>query len=201
MERKTRLELATLTLARLCSTNWAISAFLHPRVVFSFADAKVDLFFESPKLFGFFFRNVCGSSFPMGVEGWSGRGLCGWFSVGYFHEESRQGGAGSLFDFYTPMQDVTPKVVAMAVSTVITMFRILLQMFLFSISDLWFMISFFCTTEYTEFHWVFSLLFSTFCHSDDHREEESRVHPHLFSIALCPRDPSLRSGWHCMGRT
>ena len=26
-ERKTRLELATLTLARLCSTNWAISAF------------------------------------------------------------------------------------------------------------------------------------------------------------------------------
>ena len=51
LERKTRLELATLTLARLCSTNWAISAFLHPRVVFSFADAKVDLFFESPKLF------------------------------------------------------------------------------------------------------------------------------------------------------
>ena len=28
---------------------------------------------------------------------------------------------------YTPMHDVTPKVVAMAVSTVITMFRILLQ--------------------------------------------------------------------------
>ena len=132
-ERKTRLELATLTLARLCSTNWAISAFLHSRVVFSFADAKVDLFFESPKLFGVFFRNVCGSSFPMGVEGWSGRGLCGWFSVGYFHEESRQGGAGSLSDFYTPMHEVTPKVVAMAVSTVITMFRILLQMFLFSI--------------------------------------------------------------------
>ena len=26
MERKTRLELATPTLARLCSTNWAISA-------------------------------------------------------------------------------------------------------------------------------------------------------------------------------
>ena len=26
LERKTRLELATLTLARLCSTNWAISA-------------------------------------------------------------------------------------------------------------------------------------------------------------------------------
>ena len=29
---------------------------------------------------------------------------------------------------YTPMHDVTPNVVAMAVSTVITMFRILLQM-------------------------------------------------------------------------
>ena len=28
---------------------------------------------------------------------------------------------------YTPMHEVTPKVVAMAVSTVITMFRILLQ--------------------------------------------------------------------------
>ena len=28
LERKTRLELATPTLARLCSTNWAISAFL-----------------------------------------------------------------------------------------------------------------------------------------------------------------------------
>ena len=34
---------------------------------------------------------------------------------------------------YTPMHEVTPKVVAMAVSTVITMFRILLQRFLFSI--------------------------------------------------------------------
>ena len=32
-----------------------------------------------------------------------------------------------LFCFYTPMHEVTPKVVAMAVSTVITMFRILLQ--------------------------------------------------------------------------
>ena len=37
--------------------------------------------------------------------------------------------------FYTPMHEVTPKVVAMAVSTVIKMFRILPQMFLFSISD------------------------------------------------------------------
>ena len=30
VERKTRLELATLTLARLCSTNWAISAGCSP---------------------------------------------------------------------------------------------------------------------------------------------------------------------------
>ena len=37
---------------------------------------------------------------------------------------------GSLF-FYTPMHEVTPKVVAIAVSTVITMFRILLQSVLF----------------------------------------------------------------------
>ena len=35
---------------------------------------------------------------------------------------------------YTPMHDVTPKVVAMAVSTVIRMFRILPQMFLFSMT-------------------------------------------------------------------
>ena len=34
---------------------------------------------------------------------------------------------------YTPMHDVTPNVVAMAVSTVITMFRILLQMSLLMI--------------------------------------------------------------------
>ena len=38
-----------------------------------------------------------------------------------------------LTSCYTPMHEVTPKVVAMAVSTVITMFRILLQRFLFSI--------------------------------------------------------------------
>ena len=36
------------------------------------------------------------------------------------------------FLFYTPMQEVTPKVVAMAVSTVITMWRILPQIDLFS---------------------------------------------------------------------
>ena len=38
-----------------------------------------------------------------------------------------------LFFFHAPMQEVTPKVVAMAVSTVITMFRILLQSVLLSI--------------------------------------------------------------------
>ena len=37
----------------------------------------------------------------------------------------------SLSIIYTPMQEVTPKVVAMALSTVITMFRILLQIVLF----------------------------------------------------------------------
>ena len=40
---------------------------------------------------------------------------------------------GCTLFFYRPIHDVTPKVVAMAVSTVITMWRILLQMFLFSI--------------------------------------------------------------------
>ena len=41
------------------------------------------------------------------------------------HREER----GDFFmSDYTPMHDVTPKVVAMAVSTVIKMFRILLQM-------------------------------------------------------------------------
>ena len=42
-------------------------------------------------------------------------------------------GTGRLFCCYTPMHEVTPKVVAMAVSTVITMFRILLQMSLLMI--------------------------------------------------------------------
>ena len=43
------------------------------------------------------------------------------------------GGMPALSYFYTPMHEVTPKVVAMAVSTVITMFRILLQISLFMI--------------------------------------------------------------------
>ena len=53
------------------------------------------------------------------------------------------------------MHDVTPKVVAMAVSTVITMWRILLQMLLFSI--LLFQLIVFCGcflflgTDYTDY--------------------------------------------------
>ena len=38
-----------------------------------------------------------------------------------------------LVCFYSPMHEVTPKVVAMAVSTVIRTCKILLQMFLFSL--------------------------------------------------------------------
>ena len=78
------------------------------------------------------------------------------------------------FYFYTPMQEVTPKVVAMAVSTVITMFRILLQSSFF-ISDFWFMIyDFFFTPQstrsITEFLlsyklWVLSYEFYSICHS------------------------------------
>ena len=43
--------------------------------------------------------------------------------------------AASLF-VYTPMHEVTPKVVAMAVSTVMTMWRIFPQIEFFSIFDL-----------------------------------------------------------------
>ena len=57
LERKTRLELATLTLARLCSTNWAISAIFATEVVFSIADAKVRLIFESASVFEDFLSN------------------------------------------------------------------------------------------------------------------------------------------------
>ena len=39
-------------------------------------------------------------------------------------------------DGYTPMQEVTPKVVAMAVSTVMMMWSILLQVFSFMFFDL-----------------------------------------------------------------
>ena len=53
-ERKTRLELATPTLARLCSTNWAISAFW--RRFFRNASAKVLLFPKLTNFFLFFFQ-------------------------------------------------------------------------------------------------------------------------------------------------
>ena len=42
----------------------------------------------------------------------------------------RFSGGLELGESYAPMQDVTPKVVAIAVSTVMRMFRILLQRFL-----------------------------------------------------------------------
>ena len=41
---------------------------------------------------------------------------------------------GIIVKFYTPMHEVTPKVVAIAVSTVITMLSILLQSCLFAFS-------------------------------------------------------------------
>ena len=51
-ERKTRLELATLTLARLCSTNWAISAsFLQPFIIFPDCECKGSRFFEKSDIF------------------------------------------------------------------------------------------------------------------------------------------------------
>ena len=42
---------------------------------------------------------------------------------------------GDFFCSYTPMHEVTPKVVAMAVSTVMTMFRIFCQRDLFMTID------------------------------------------------------------------
>jgi hypothetical protein len=45
-------------------------------------------------------------------------------------------GSAGLPPLYMPMHEVTPKVVAMAVNTVITMLRILLQRVLFSIGFL-----------------------------------------------------------------
>ena len=57
-ERKTGLGPATPTLARLCSTNWAISACFisFRRASLSIADAKVQQFSELPKLFVDFFK-------------------------------------------------------------------------------------------------------------------------------------------------
>ena len=69
-----------------------------------------------------------------------------------------------------PMHEVTPKVVAMAVSTVMIKWSILLQVFLFSM--------------------IFDFSSFLLCHPDDRREEGSRVHP-LVSITICFRDTSL----------
>lgn len=79
-------------------------------------------------------------------------------------------GYGLMVKGHTPMQEVTPKVVAMAVSTVMMMWSILLQVFLFSM--------------------IFDFSSFLLCHPGDRREEGSRVHP-LVSITICFRDPSL----------
>ena len=59
-ERKTRLELATPTLARLCSTNWAISArictIMKSASSVSDAVAKVYVFLDFTKVAATFFR-------------------------------------------------------------------------------------------------------------------------------------------------
>ena len=49
LERETRFELATLTMARLCSTNWAIPAsdVSHYRLFFSIRQVFFDLFFRN----------------------------------------------------------------------------------------------------------------------------------------------------------
>ena len=49
-------------------------------------------------------------------------------------ENKKRGSFSASLFLYTPMHEVTPKVVAMAVSTVMTMFRILLQSVLFVFS-------------------------------------------------------------------
>ena len=67
-------------------------------------------------------------------------------------------GAWWFFSDYTPMHEVTPKVVAMAVSTVITMFRILLQRSFFISYELWVM-SFILGTDDTDKHGFMSLCF------------------------------------------
>ena len=49
-------------------------------------------------------------------------------------KEDAPHGASSFLFCYTPMQEVTPKVVAIAVNTVMTMWRIFPQSDLFSMS-------------------------------------------------------------------
>ena len=58
--------------------------------------------------------------------------------------------------FYTPMHEVTPKLVTMAVRTVMTMFRILLQSCLFSIKCVLVVIYFFseCVKIQNAYHFV-----------------------------------------------
>ena len=54
VERKTRLELATPTLARLCTTNRAISAFCNPYLCFGIA--KLGIFSDFPNFFEKIFK-------------------------------------------------------------------------------------------------------------------------------------------------
>ena len=70
------------------------------------------------------------------VYGYYFLGLC--YDLGNGVKPNKKGThskSASLSFIYTPMQEVTPKVVAMAVSTVIKMFRIFPQMFLFSMIE------------------------------------------------------------------
>ena len=60
----------------------------------------------------------------------------------------------SSFRFYKPMHEVTPKVVAMAVSTVMAICRIFCQSCVFIVNSFRLMVSFLGTdcTDYTDFH-------------------------------------------------
>ena len=70
--------------------------------------------------------------------------------------------AGCVFGYIPPMHEVVVKVVAMAVSTVMTMFRILLQISFFIALDVCLRVCvfFFFTTDYTDFHGL--IYYSTF---------------------------------------
>ena len=95
-ERKTRLELATPTLARLCSTNWAISArictIMKSASSVSDAVAKVYVFLDFTKVAATFFR-LADCSAGSGKEGkermtvgteWHKNKTSGWQNQ-YFH--------------------------------------------------------------------------------------------------------------------
>ena len=51
------------------------------------------------------------------------------------------------------------------------------------------------TTDYTDSHGVYLIfnVIQSICHSDDHREEESREHIAMEYTCGCTRDPSLHS--------